>query len=324
MSQVRTVYGIKHKDEIIRAKSRSGGFFTAVSDKILAENGVIYGVALDENFYALHKRAVNEEERNTFRGLKYVQSDIGDTYVQAKNDLENGKKVLFSGTPCQIHGLLNYLKLKNADASNLLTLEILCHGAPSPRIWHDFLETNYDINKIVGVDFRDKKNFGWRDHVETITLDDGTEKSSRIYTGLFYSHVMLRESCFRCPYKKAQRTGDITIGDFWRIENNDKQFDDDKGVSLVLANSDKGKRYLESCKENLILREYPLSTCIQPALDHNYKMPNCRKDFWREYNGKNMIEMYKKYALEPKPTIKVRAIRFTKKAVKKVIKLLAN
>lgn len=318
---IKTVYGVKHKNEDIRSASRSGGIFTAVSDVILDDGGVVYGCKLDGNLNAVHSRATTKQERDEFRGSKYVQTQIGYIFKSVEQDLKNNMYVLFSGAPCQNHGLLNYLNLKNVDTTKLLTIEILCHGAPSPRIWQDFVDNNFDRTQIDAVDFRDKKNFGWRDHVETITVN-GEERSSRDYTKLFYSHLGLRQSCFNCYYKKIDRVSDITIGDFWRIENNDKQFDDDKGISLVKINSEKGAEYFERCNDELIVRKYPLATCIQPALDHNYDEPYNRAEFWEEYNGDNLMSLIDKYTAVAPPSIKQKSVSFVKKAIKKTIKIL--
>ena len=323
MKMFDKVYGVKHQNEDIRAASRSGGFFTAVSDIVLEEGGVVYGVALNEHFLAEHRRAETKEIRDTFRGSKYVQADVGDALKQVEADLKQSKTVLFTGVPCQVHGLYNYLKLKNISTENLLTVEILCHGAPSPRVWEDFLKNKFDFSSIEAVDFRDKKNFGWRDHIETVTVK-GEEFSSKDYTGLFYSHVILRESCFNCYYKKRNRVSDITIGDFWRIENNDKPFDDDKGISLVKINTVKGEKYFNQCANRLIIREYPIATCIQPALDHNYDAPKNRSDFWNEYNGENILELADKYPVYKEPVVdnsfKKRIKTLLKKTVKKTMK----
>lgn len=318
-NMIKTVYGIKHKNENIRALSRSGGIFTALSDLVLDDGGVVYGCALNERLEAVHKRATTKQERDLFRGSKYVQTQIGYVLRDVEKDLKDGIIVLFSGAPCQVNGLLNYLTLKKVDMQKLFTIEILCHGAPSPRVWQDFIDNNFDREKIDAVDFRDKKNFGWRDHVETITVD-GREISSRDYTKLFYSHLGLRQSCFNCYYKKTERVSDITIGDFWRIENNDKAFDDDKGISLVKLNSPKGQEYFDRCKNQLVVREYPLATCIQPALDHNYNEPSNRADFWAEYNGDNLMPLIKKYTAEPVPSAKQRIISLAKRIIKKIIK----
>lgn len=303
MSQVRTVYGVKHKNEDIRAASRSGGIFTAVTDIVIKKDGAVYGCALTDDFYAVHKRAVTQEQRNEFRGSKYIQSSTGDVFVQVERDLKDGKTVLFSGTPCQVHALNCFLDVKKTDAENLITVDILCHGVPSPTVWIDFLNANFDKEKIEKIDFRDKTNFGWRAHHETVTAD-GKEHSSRDYTNLFYSHLILRDSCFDCQYKNTDRIADITIGDFWRIENNDKDFDDDKGISLVMTNTTKGEEYFNACRDDLIIREYPLVCCIQPALSENYKRPDKKDKFWSEYNGENIMALTDKYTSKPAPTVK--------------------
>lgn len=206
--------------------------------------------------------------------------------------------------------MYNVLKASNVDVTNLLTMEILCHGVPSPKIWIDYLKKNADIEDIDSVDFRDKANFGWRDRVETLTIK-GQNKSSKEFTNLFYSHLILRESCFNCNYKNTKRIADITIGDYWRIENNEKAFDDDKGVSFVLLNTDKGKCFFNECKDNLIFKEFPLATSIQPALMKNYKEPQNRKIFWEKYDGNNATELLTKLTGVPKLT--------TKQAIKKIV-----
>lgn len=310
MVKVRTVYGVKHKNEDIRAASRSGGIFTAVSDVILRSNGAVYGCALTDDFRAVHKRAVTPEERDAFRGSKYIQSSAGNVYVQVEKDLKNGLPVLFSGTPCQVHGLIRFLDVRKTDTSNLLTMDLLCHGVPSETVWTDFLNANFHKEKIEKVDFRDKANFGWRAHHETVTVE-GKEYSSRKFTELFYSHLILRDSCFECQYKNTDRISDITIGDFWRIENNDKEYDDDKGISLVMVNTQKGEKYFADCKDELEIRKYPLACCIQPALSENYKRPSKKDNFWSEYKGDNIMALTEKYTSKPAPT--------TKQKIRKVI-----
>jgi len=131
------VFAVKHKNEAVRMNSRSGGIFTAVSDYVLLNNGSVYGCVLDDNFLPKHIRAISREDRDLMRGSKYVQSDIGDTYKQVKNDLKNNILVLFSGTSCQISGLLSFLA--GLDVTNLFCLDIVCHGVPSRKVWSDYL-----------------------------------------------------------------------------------------------------------------------------------------------------------------------------------------
>lgn len=315
------VYGIKHNNEHIRAASRSGGFFTAVTDVVLKDGGVVYGCALNASFLAEHRRAETAAERDLFRGSKYIQSNIGNSYKNVKKDLDSGRTVLFSGTPCQIEGLINFLTLSRADMSKLITIDIICHGVPSPMVWSDYLGAMADTGSIDKVDFRDKTNFGWRAHVETLTIK-GEQKSSENFKKLFYSHLILRPSCFSCNYKNTQRVSDITIGDYWRIENIDKSFDDDKGISLVMLNTDKGKEYFDRCKNDLIIKEYPLSRSIQPALSNNYSIPKNRDAFWQEYKHANVMELVDKYTAPPSPTgkQKINSVLFKILRIAKVIK----
>lgn len=319
MQNSKTVYAVKYKDEAVRAASRSGGVFTALSDAVLDAGGVVYGCALDEHFEAEHRRAATKEKRNAFRGSKYVQSRMGDTFLQVKADLENGTRVLFSGTPCQVDGLYSFLEAARVDCTNLFTMDILCHGVPSPRVWRDYVAYAADGKPVESVDFRDKTHFGWRAHVETLVMN-GEPRSAKSYTTLFYGHNILRESCFVCPYKTTKRVSDVTIGDYWGIEKLDAAFDDDKGVSLVLLNTERGKALWEQCKGNLLVEEFPLVLSLQNALQRNYPHPASRSAFWADYNRLPFAQVLQKYTTPPKPTAKQRVRRLLVSAVKKVVR----
>ena len=166
------VYAIRHKDENIRSDSRSGGVFTALSDYVLEQNGVIYGCVLADDFSAIHIRADNKQDRDRMRGSKYIQSKINDIYKSLKHDLDCERMVLFSGTSCQVAGLKGFLG-KNYE--NLICIDIVCHGVPSPQVWKSYLSWQEMKNgaKVKDVDFRNKTDFGWRDHVETLYLENG-------------------------------------------------------------------------------------------------------------------------------------------------------
>ena len=292
--EIKTAYAVKHKNEDIRAASRSGGVFTALSDYVLEQGGIVYGCAMKDPFTAEHRRASTREERDAFRGSKYIQSNINNCYSLCKQDLKNGLLVLFSGTPCQIEALNNYLTLNRINTNKLITIDILCHGVPSPMVWKDYLNEYFPDSNIQSVDFRDKKNFGWRAHWETVTVN-GAENSNRVFTDLFYSHIILRPSCFECSYKRKARISDITIGDYWLIELNQKEFDDDKGVSLVLTNNEKGEQFFGKCCDDLEIKQFPLATSIQTALDHNYSIPEKRQKFWKDYDNYSISELTKLY-----------------------------
>lgn len=208
------VYAVKHKDEMTRAASRSGGIFTALSDQVLSNGGVVYGCVLTEEFDAVHIRTDNAEDRNRMRGSKYIQSKLGDTFKSVKTDLDAKKSVLFSGTSCQVAGLKKYI---GKEYDNLFCVDIVCHRVPSKKIWEAYLcwQEQKMHSKVASVDFRNKKDFGWHDHVEILCFENGKSTSSRVFKELFYGHTVLRPSCYECPYKSVMHPGDITIADYW-------------------------------------------------------------------------------------------------------------
>lgn len=288
------IYAVKHKDESIRAVSRSGGVFSALSDQVLLEGGVVYGCALTEDFVAIHIRAESAEERNRMRGSKYIQSKLGDTFKKVQEDLCFGRKVLFSGTSCQVAGLRNFL---GGNYDNLLCVDIVCHGVPSRKVWKEYLHWQELKNhsSIVAVDFRNKRDFGWRAHVETIHLKNGKSVNSKVFTTLFYGHAVLRPSCYSCPYKSVMHPGDITIADYWGIEKAAPEFDDNKGVSLVLVNNEIGQKIFEQTRKHLVLKQTKLEDSMQPPLKAPFPEPENRMQFWNDFKFKSFKYIVKKY-----------------------------
>ena len=289
------VYAVHHKDEKIRLESRSGGVFTAISDQILKKGGVVYGCVLTEDFLAAHIRAENEENRDKMRGSKYIQSKLGDTYKKVRADLESGRLVLFSGTGCQVAGLKRYI---GKDYDNLLCVDIVCHGVPSKAVWKKYLEwqEKQTKKKVAGVDFRNKKDFGWTAHVEMLRMMDGSIVNSEVFKNLFYGHCILRPSCYECPYKTIHRNGDISLGDYWRIEKAAPEFADEKGVSLVLINSDKGKSFFESIREDVVYKKTRIEDSMQQPLKSPFPQPQEREQFWEDFTHRSFIYIAKKYA----------------------------
>lgn len=287
------VYAVKHRDERVRAESRSGGVFTAVSDLVLENGGIVYGCAMDEEQNAVHIRAVNAEARDRMRGSKYVQSRMGDTFRQAKADLDEGRKVLFSGTSCQIAGLRGFLR---HEYENLLCVDIVCHGVPSPLVWKKYLAWQNRKHRAVAtkIDFRNKKDYGWSDHVERLTIN-GKNVDSRVYTAIFYSHCAFRPSCYVCPFKHTMHPADITIGDFWGIDKAVHGFNDNKGVSLVLINNEKGEQVFEAVKQQLHWQLARLEDSMQPALVRPYAEPAERKAFWNDVKQNDFEFVARKY-----------------------------
>lgn len=298
-----SAWAVKHTSSDVRQASRSGGVFTSISDYVLEQNGIVYGCELIENDKALHTRATTAQERNKFRGSKYIQSATYHIYESVKNDLLSGYWVLFSGTPCQVDALVNYCK--NVNQSKLITVDIVCHGVPSSLIWSDYLE--YIMKKfsktIKSVEFRDKITFGWSAHEETFTFTDDTKVSSHIFRQLFYNHLILRESCFICPYKKLNRVGDISIADCWGITNNYPEFDDNKGVSLVLVNTAKGTAIFNNLN-SIDSISVDINKLMQPCLEYNWEIPDNYNEFWSYYSKHGFQKVIDKYIYNKPPRIK--------------------
>lgn len=233
------VYAAKNDDESIRLKSSSGGIFTLMAEKIIDEGGVVFGAKFNENWEVVHDYTDTVEGLDPFRGSKYVQSVIGETYKQAESFLKVGRKVMFTGTPCQIAGLKKYLR---KDYENLLTVDFVCHGVPSPLVWRMYLEEESirfgkDINAVEEINFRDKST-GWKTYSFSIKLSKNIVSSAVFtdnnYMGAFLSNLSIRPCCYHCPAKAGRSGADITIGDFWGIENVLPELDDDRGMSVLV------------------------------------------------------------------------------------------
>lgn len=292
------VYAVKHKNEEIRMASRSGGIFTALSDIVLGDGGVVYGCVLEDNRRAVHVRAETPEQRDRMRGSKYIQSEMGSIFSAVKADLAAGKQVLFSGTSCQVDGLRSYL---GKDHDGLICVDIVCHGVPSPLVWQKYLQWQEQRNhaSCTAVDFRNKKDFGWTAHKESLWMkgEDGAlrQLDSSVFTTMFYGHAILRPSCYQCPYKAAMHPGDITIADYWGIEKAAPGFSDDRGVSLVLVNSQKGDHLLQRALEQIDLRNTRLEDSLQPPLIAPFEEPPFRKKFWRDFHKYSFVTIAKRY-----------------------------
>ena len=294
------VYAAKNIDDSIRMKSASGGAFSAISDYVLENGGVVYGASYNDKFKVEHKKAINKEERNKFMGAKYVQSNLNNIFKDVKEELEDNKLVLFTGTPCEVAGLNNYLK---KDYDNLINCDIVCHGTPSPKIFEEYIkyiENKY--NKIRSISFRDKES-GWKNQKWKIELEDKKvlldSADVKIYKRIFNKHYAQRPSCHHCKFASLKRPSDITLGDFWGIEKAIPDFSDEKGVSLLLVNTSKGKEILNLIKDKLDLRESNCESCMQPQLDHPTKAADNRKEFWQDYlkNGfEYVVEKYCRYS----------------------------
>ena len=295
-------YAAYNKNEDVRMKSSSGGTFTLIAEYIINKGGAVFGAAFDEELNVHHVCVERKEDLYRLRGSKYLQSTIGETYKTAKQVLNQGRYVLFTGTPCQIDGLLHYL---NKKYDKLYTQDIICHGVPSPMVWQKYLKYQGsvyggEVDRKSLPAFR-RKDEGWKRYSVSYRFADDTEYRQTLdkdlFMNAFLSNICLRPSCYNCHSKSLNRNSDITLADFWGIENELPEMFDDKGTSLVLVNSDKGLRLFNDISENMKYREIEVNRAVKynPSVRSSVKKPANRKRFMRKVNDRNFKEMVEKY-----------------------------
>ena len=275
----------------IRRQSSSGGLFWCFAQAVLKKGGIVAGVKMSENgVCAYHSVVDNENDLAALLGSKYVQSDKREIFRSVKEYLRRGRIVLFSGTPCEVAGLVNYIPMPLRK--NLYTVDLICHGVPSPMIWERYLaEQNMAVQ---GVFFRDK-TFGWKNfslHLQAEEKDLYEKVGDNLYMRGFLEHLYLRESCYNCRYKGLDRVADITLGDFWRVQDFLPEYDDDQGTSLLFIYSEKGKELFHMVKEI-----YEVDSCevdarlaaeSNPMMLQSSKPHVNRKKFFKNINKKTV------------------------------------
>lgn len=288
------VYAAKHYDDNIRLASSSGGVFTFIAEKVIDEGGVVFGARFNDQWEVIHDYVETKEKLSCFRGSKYVQSRIGDTYKQVLHFLQSGRKVLFTGTSCQIAGLKLFLR---KEYDNLLTADIICHGVPSPKVWKKYLNeiTSTDSLQVTNISFRNKqegwKNFSLKVEMKGKRLYLRSFKSD-LYFDFFLSNMILRPSCYSCPAKSGKSCSDITLGDFWGIENVCPEFDDDKGCSVVLIYNPQIKYLIEGMLVGNIV--YNQAKQGNPSLEVSVNCPVNRNYFFRLLdNNRSLVEIHR-------------------------------
>lgn len=297
-SKMLRTFAVKHPGDMVRSSSQSGGLFYGLAEWVIKQGGVCYGAAVDDNLAVKQIRVTTISDLKRLQGSKYVQSDVGGSFVEVEKDLRAGNVVLYSGTSCIIDGLYRYIRCKKLDDSKLYTCDLICHGVMTPLMYEENLKRieNKEQKKIAAVNFRDKK-FGWHSHIETYTFEDNTTQSEAYYAELFYTHIALRECCYRCKYTDFyKKPADITMADFWGIEKILPDWEDDnKGISLAAIHSEKGLA---------LLKETSLDFCeVSPesVLDKNRKgairKPRIYDPFWEDYFQKGYEYSLKKYTV---------------------------
>lgn len=258
-------YAAYNRDEAARLKSSSGGVFTLLAQQVINSGGVVFGARFTDEFQVVHDYTETAEGLACFRGSKYVQSRIGDSYKQAETFLQNGRVVLFTGTPCQIGGLKAYL---HQEYENLICQDIICHGVPSLKVWSKYLQSHESCvgSPIENISFRDKSE-GWKKFSLSIGFINGKQYIQNLSKDsmmtAFLKNLCLRPSCYHCAYKTVHRQSDITLADYWGIEQLHPEMDDNKGTSLVIINSEKGAEWFAAVSGRLVYQETDLNKAIR-------------------------------------------------------------
>lgn len=239
-------YAFIYKNNMIRKLSSSGGFFYYLACEVIKDNGMVYGAAISNDCNKVNIIGVNSvTDVHKLLGSKYVQCTPNFEYKNVKKDLLRGKKVLFSGTPCQVAACNLYLK--NVDKKNLIFVDLICHGVPSPGVWEKYVSET--VNEPIALSFRDKTN-GWKKFSLSIKCKDGKkfieQENYNSYMRGFLHDLFSRECCYNCKFKGLKRISDFTLGDFWKVSQFNEEYDDDLGTSLVICHSDKAINIMEN------------------------------------------------------------------------------
>ena len=311
-------YVVQNKNSRVREESSSGGMFSVLAEYVLAKQGVIFGAAYDDNFVVRHSSIESIEDLYKLRGSKYVQSEIGITFHKAKEYLENGRWVCFSGTPCQIVGLKNFLK---KDYEKLLLVDIVCHGTPSPMLFRKYVEYHTKMNgPLKNIYFRNKE-FGYAGSTMALEFQSGkkrfTGQDVHFFKESFFRDLSTRPSCYQCKFKTVNRVSDITLFDCWGVNNFQKEMDDDKGTTSVLIHSAKGQNVFKEISDKIECVQVDFERLKKDSgsmLEGRIKMNPLRDDFFKDAANFTIPEMVKKYT---PLTMKKRCIQTVKPLLNK-------
>jgi coenzyme F420-reducing hydrogenase beta subunit len=315
-----SAYACINNNETIRLESSSGGLFSLIAEQVIEDGGVVFGASFNKEFEVEHSYVELKQELEKLRGSKYVQSRIGKTYEQAKQLLKSGRKVLFTGTPCQIGGLKSYL---GKFYSNLLCVDIVCHGVPSPVVWKKYVDYRQEKARSAAqrISFR-RKDDGWKRYSVSFLFKNNTEYRETLdkdlYMRAFLKDVCLRPSCYACQFKTIHRQSDITLADFWGIQSMLPDMDDDKGTSLIFVNSKAGLAMIEQIADKMQLKEIDINEAVKynpVAIKSVASNPN-REEFFKELHKLTFDQLVKKYCTDK---LSIRVNRKTKAILRKLL-----
>lgn len=302
-------FAAKNTDDVVRMSSSSGGIFYALAEKIIEDGGIVFGARFNEQWEVVHDYAETLEGVKAFQGSKYVQSRIGETFQQTEKFLKTGRRVMFTGTPCQIAGLSLFLR---KEYSNLLAVDVACHSVPSPKVWKDYIDSKKDIT-YDSINFRDKTN-GWLNYGFSLTDKNNCmfyqKSSENVYMRGFLNDLYSRPSCATCPAKAGKSGSDITIADFWGIWDVKPEFDSHMGASAVIVNSNKGNNAINKLSD-VDFEKVSYEDIIRhnSALIKSAKLPEQRMVFWQRFNNEG-IECIIPIVRSMQPSFFTRLARF--------------
>lgn len=298
---IKQAYAIKRKNIISIDKTSTAGVATYLAEKCILEGGIVYGTVLASNQEVKFLRIDTITYIEKLKGSKYCQSNLNNTFQDVLVDLEMGKKVLFCGTPCQVKGLKKFLQLKKADTDNIFFIDLICHGVASPRFFSRWIKYCEQTNSslIDELTFRDKR-YGWKSQIWTTKYKNGVEEvetdKQQVFKNLYYGGYILRPSCHSCKFTNKDRTGDITLGDFWNILDVDASFMSEAGVGLMFINSEKGESLLQLCKSHYEIEAVDSDLCRQPQLEHPPVPNSGRSIFWKDFQMLPFSKIVRKYS----------------------------
>ena len=289
-------YIYQNKKDDVRQKSTSGGFYTALGEYVINQGGVVFGAAFNKEFVVNHEYAESLDELAKFRKSKYVQSNLNNTFKEVKKFLTDGRLVCYSGTPCQIAGLKAFLK---KDYENLILMDLMCHSVPSPLYFEKYKEyilNKMNAKKIISIDFRDKKKYGYKYSLMTVETDNGVYSQgidTDPYLRAFFEDFSVRPSCYHCNFKSNRRVSDITIWDCFNIHDIDKNFDDDKGTTRILVHTKKGEILLNSLSGSK-LKQISLIDALKNVkeMSSSVNYNSRRNEFFHDIDNVNAIDKY--------------------------------
>lgn len=327
------VYACYNTDKGVRLSSSSGAVFSSLAEYVLEQQGVVYGVAMSTDCYSAEFISVISKEQLTkLRGSKYLQAKVGNTYKSLKADLMSGKLVLFSGTGCQVNGLKSFL---GKEYENLICVDVICHGAPSPTLWRKYVTYQEQKNggKLKGINFRCKDDswtdFGMKEICENIPGDETKKlyisKDKDAYMQMFLRNYCLRPSCYECTAKKVKMS-DLTIADFWGINDVARDMNDGMGTSLALIRTEKGKDIFEKISSSMKRKEVSYKDGVRgnPAEYKSCARPMQRNTFFDDMQRMSFEELKQKYAAPIKLSFVTKVKRKAKKAIKKVLRVIGG